>query len=225
MAVCQLEVPASFSSGPVAARAGADSEAAALKLKFKLRSLRLQWPPAPAGGTGSHCQWSPARHWHHKQRRPGHSSGRATRQPEGRDRPPRSHAICLSSTVLFQCQWRIITGIFLNDGTPRWLLRRVQYSTRTRVEHGKLAQHPPCQWQSLLLLGVSLVHSESAVCEGQVVPISDPDLDGTLQSCCMSVSSISHVEILDFASNEYLVAHVPCGCPDRGTASYITVRR
>jgi len=61
MAVCQLEVPASFSdlaraSGPVAARAGADSEAAALKLMFKLRSLRLQWPPAPAGGTGSHCQ-------------------------------------------------------------------------------------------------------------------------------------------------------------------------
>jgi hypothetical protein len=46
MAVCQLEVPASFSdlaraSGPVAARAGADSDAAALKLKFKLRNPKL----------------------------------------------------------------------------------------------------------------------------------------------------------------------------------------
>ena len=94
----------------------------------------------------------------------------------------------------------------LNDGTPRWLLRRVRCSTRTRVEHGKLAQHPP--WQSLLLLGISPVRSESAGREGKVVPISDPDLDGTLQSCCMSVSSISHVETFDFASNEYLFPRV-----------------
>ena len=100
------------------------------------------------------------------------------------------------------------------------------------MEHGKLAQHPP--WQSLLLLGVSPVHSESAGREGQVVPISDSDLDGTLQSCCTSVSSISHVETFDFASNEHLFAHVmdaliavphltlrsAVGEPDRG-ASFV----
>jgi hypothetical protein len=74
------------------------------------------------------------------------------------------------------------------------------------VEHGKLAQHPP--WQSLLLLGVSPVRSESAGREGKVVPIPDPDLDWTLQSCCTSVSSMSHVETFDFASKEHLFAHV-----------------
>ena len=53
-----------------------------------------------------------------------------------------------------------------NDGTQSWLLRRFRYSTR--VEYGKLTQHPP--WQSLLLLVISPVQSESAVCEGKVVP-------------------------------------------------------
>jgi hypothetical protein len=44
-----------------------------------------------------------------------------------------SRAICLSSTVLFQCQWRIITGIFLNDGTPRWLC---SVGFGIQLEHG-----------------------------------------------------------------------------------------
>ncbi len=94
----------------------------------------------------------------------------------------------------------------------------------TRAEHGKLAQHPP--WQSLLLLVISPVRSESAGCESQVVPISDSDLDGTLQSCCMSVSSMSHVETFDFASNEYLVPRVLLADTLlAGAASHTTVGR
>jgi hypothetical protein len=51
MAVCQLEVPASFSdlaraSGPVT-----DSEAAALKLKLKLTGKNLKLPVVPGPGS------------------------------------------------------------------------------------------------------------------------------------------------------------------------------